>query len=116
MNNMNREIKFRAWNGERMLRFKLFERPWPFSSEWLVMQFTGLYDKDGWEIYEGDILEVDDSEDKSRCQMIFSNGAFTKQYISDEPVVCEAWMENFDSEWWKVVGNIYENPDLLEAK
>lgn len=59
-----RTIKFRAWNGEQMVSPDYIDRKgiahWkensiPTSSE-KVMQFTGLLDKNGKEIYEGDII------------------------------------------------------------
>ena len=89
-----------------------------------VMLFTGLTDKDGNDIYEGEILGLDDPEDKSICTIVFENGSFVKRYdVTNDPhqkenvspVFTASW--NFvDAEIWKVVGNIYENPELLNAK
>ena len=107
-----RELKFRAWHPiaktmltEGSLSFDgVMTTHWSVDRDWIIEQYTGMKDKDGKEIYEGDILEYD--------------GTIT-------PIV---WVENgwwlIDDgketlpsvEWRKVVGNIHENPELLEAK
>lgn len=71
----------------------------------VLMQYTGLKDKNGKEIYEGDILR---GPKKFRAEVIFEDGAFTVRknllYFQRKPMDLE------------VIGNIYENPELLEAK
>ena len=76
-----------------------------------VAQFTGVYDKNGKEIYEGDIL---DFGNKNYVPVVFDNGCFN---VFDEPL---GW--DFNSEeipvktnfnYCEIVGNIYENPELL---
>lgn len=72
------------------------------------MQFTGLLDKNGREIYEGDVLGVNDPGDRSRAVVVFHEGAF-------KPQLCVQWATPiFDNDWddWEVIGNIYENPEL----
>lgn len=114
----NREIKFRAWDKELKFMYELgrLEMPWPYKNI-PIMQFTGLLDRQGKEICEGDIVAVKsyyigDSLIKEACgEVKFGNGAF---YINYEfsPELCEEEIEN---EHIQVIGNIYENPELLEA-
>ena len=77
-----------------------------------VGQYTGLKDKNGTEIYEGDILEVKHLMGRVVGELIFKHGAFLLDdggysYLGDHLA---------NSEYIKVIGNIYENPELLEVK
>ena len=122
---MNREIKFRVWNGVKMVydiitgKFGTFyvnpsnngidERDSaclsPLNTKYPdgipLMQFTGLKDKNGKEIYEGDVI-VEEIE--------------TKKY---QPFVVK-WHDEYagfdmsSSPSWTILGNIYENPELLK--
>lgn len=74
-----------------------------------VGQFTGLTDKNGAKIFEGDILEICNGSincspwmEKNK-EVVFKNGSF------NVPI----W--SFDStHWFKVIGNIHDNPELLK--
>lgn len=119
-----REIKFRAWNGERIINRTLFDRNWyseddkcvmvatPRDARILkVMQFTGLKDINGVEIYEGDIVNhngigigfVEYKERQAAFKIIFS-GTTRKWFV-----------DMLDREYGllEVIGNIYENPELI---
>lgn len=79
-----------------------------------VGQSTGLHDKNGKEIYEGDICIVSLSYFKiknEKATVIFHNGAFQFQYG------CEKFFSKPHDAWDEVdvIGNIYENPELLEV-
>ena len=69
-----------------------------------IIECTGLRDKDGKEIWEGDILR---GEDDSKVKIIWDNGGFCIE--SGE----ETWWLYGFNKYWEVVGNIYENPGLL---
>ncbi|MGX8234013.1 YopX family protein [Bacillus subtilis] len=81
--------------------------------EWeSIGQYTGLKDKNGQEIYEGDIV-VDGRENSA--EVVFDDGCFCViGYLGDlrtHPLRDSL----FCGERFEVIGNIYENPELLEA-
>ena len=80
------------------------------SEDWKVMQFTGLHDIDGNEIYEGDVLQILDE----KVKVIYNSfkACFDIEYIGgDCERMCETWDEG--GEKYEVIGNIYENPELI---
>ena len=133
---MNRTIKFRVWNGEHMLYPTFFgtdayqskgnitigwtnqsyidlgsirEEPYKPSEHCKLLQFTGLYDCEGNEIWEGDILEI-------WIENIKQDNVYTVEKLE------ELYFEmNRDDSYYrftkvKVIGNIYEHPHLLNEK
>lgn len=127
-----REIKFRAWddrNFEMMsgdqieeddtllagLSYgKLFvannDEDW-FELE--VMQYTGLKDKNGVEIYEGDIFKPKYPSDGEEIIEVDYDGFI---YLCSLGGECDPWGEGINPSDGEVIGNIYENPELLEGK
>ena len=81
-------------------------------------QYTGLKDKNGVDIYEGDIIELGKIDGK-----IFVGIVVFNEDIFDVPCFCiqenedtfHTFFDNNDDErfWFEVVGNIYENKELL---
>ena len=120
-----REIKFRAWLKEerKMVNVEtlfiginrlcfgnsktedLFF--WDFE-EVELMQYTGLKDKNGKEIYEGDIYHVGDKNIRYLV-VWFDSGFEGKQLRSTSYAGLKSWAKDIE-----ILGNIYENPELLE--
>jgi len=127
-----REIKFRAWDKRKQTWYHkivewVFGRPKgslgqlpELSAEVVLMQYTGLKDKNGKEIYEGDIVQfqADVLDDGSfgdslkpayfvLAKVVFMGSAFRFEYGGNVPLAHSAC---------EIIGNIYENSELLEGK
>ena len=106
-----REIKFRAWNSIVMV-YQDFPKGGLTAGEILkrfdnVMQFTGLKDKNGKEIYEGDIVGSKLYDGTKKNYVVeFKDGSFVVGLTE-----LGKWIEDVI-----VIGNIYENPELLAPK
>ena len=113
-----REIKFRAWNKqtrrmEEVKQINLFDDEmlngrlvWYSLRHAELLQYTGLQDKNGTEIYEGDIVK--DVSDELIGYIEYSDGGFVIIY---DDIVQK--LNADESAYLEVVGNIFENPELL---
>lgn len=132
-----REIKFRTWNkitckwvrSDELLQdtevSATILEPSILTiehSEWIFQQFTGLKDKTGKEIYEGDILydsETDDEGNDISTQFEVEYSNQLACYVIDNSYKRDGSfyigiIDYFGLENLEVVGNIYENPELLK--
>jgi len=105
-----RELKFRAWNehNKKMLDWNYLQtsKHLLFNKSCNWMQYTGLKDKNDKEIYEGDIANCYGGENYNGMWQY--NVTTVLEDITNIP---EAFHY---SEFTEVIGNIYENPELLK--
>jgi uncharacterized phage protein (TIGR01671 family) len=117
-----REIKFRAWYNNKMvddeeakrLLYNNTSTSALFITELDMMQYTGLKDKNGKEIYEGDIIRSFFSDGQECIHKIgyeSAEGRFTASWKLISCGINQAWINEFEKE---VIGNIYENPELVK--
>lgn len=118
-----REIKFRAWIKDYALMadvnflnidykeivVMIDENDYEFNcGEYELMQYTGLKDENGREIYEGDIVRH--ASDEGIYKVTFEDGGF---YVKS---LIEYDFQTINEYPLEVIGNVWENPELLEVK
>lgn len=131
-----REIEFRIWSAENKyfinsysvnFGFALAEyitssvglNRQDFEQKFTLQQFTGLRDKNGKKIYEGDIvkylIKYNDREVQYECvrEVKFNKGSFYPIPV-DDIVDGDEWYSTY-YENYEVIGNIFETPELLCA-
>ncbi|MDM7493114.1 YopX family protein [Lentilactobacillus kefiri] len=145
---MSREIKFRAWDNETNKYFEPTYQSYmgrleeltialsgrlqkrtcrgvadesTFHGRYVVEQFTGLKDKNGKDIYEGDILAWHSNIYRKHdwVGLVLYRGAGFAVQESDKSYSSPEWLDcacRKDANIIEVIGNVHDNPELLEVE
>lgn len=118
-----REIKFRAFGNTNFSSEKMYSWEELLQKEylllnlivecsephnaWKLMQFTGLHDKNGREIYEGDVID----NGRHRWRILWLDASFWARTIESDRGGIAVYLIAEESE---VIGNVHENPELVQ--
>ena len=122
---MSREIKFRAWDKHHNSMEYINDLYWfeengihDFNDDnYIFMQNTGLKDKNGKEIYDSDIVKVTWGSGKIVFYEVKYCGSLGYHYLrdtknkEDNDIICI-----YDYSQMDVIGNVFDNPELLKNK
>lgn len=122
---MSRPIKFRVWDkdAKRMIKYGeaitkylkiglngvLYWGDRDMSNDLEIMQFTGLRDDNGKEVYEGDVISI---PEMGRYEVVFKEGCFG----AEDGQGFAPFRQTIWGLGGEVIGNIHDNPSLLGVK
>ena len=118
---MEDRFKFRFWNNKNMIYDDIPHLELYNSDDYIWQQCTGLKDKNGKLIYEGDICKLWSDEWESIKEVIYKDCSFhfrkPNSMQADSPLYCYAidYLGHFKHINIEIIGSIYENKDLLNA-
>lgn len=135
-----REIKFRAWDTERKIMAQVnylglndyevgmkakcenWNAPYPYVCK--LMQYTGLKDENGKEIYEGDIVKLKPhhkEKERDLLNFLIEDVHYKIEYINASfalintiTLEIDSYLGDYGENALEVTGNVYENKDLLK--
>jgi len=124
---MSREIKFRAWTKDHWINDGMIndyqDTIYVESNGWdefPIMQYTGFKDKNGKEIYDGDIIgdwtDVDGKMEQSKQTVYFDEmlgGWMLDNSLKQDRSLAYSLHAELQDFEYEIIGNIYENPELL---
>lgn len=121
-----REFKFKIWNGSTISKpFFIYDAKEDINEKCEILQYTGLKDKNGREIYEGDIIAINNEKISLKLPIKFGKYSFSKYIgecgeLSDSTDLYGFYVENeylyiqMLNSNVIIVGNIYENLELIK--
>jgi uncharacterized phage protein (TIGR01671 family) len=115
-NERKRHLKFRAWDPAKRIMIsglslfhqnnnQLYE-----TNGLVITQSTGLFDKNGTEIFEGDLVRFAYKTEKVVCKIIWQN---------ENAMFCLQWKNGYVNHWhlnpenYEVIGNVFENEEMF---
>jgi hypothetical protein len=134
-----REIKFRAWDRERneflsggevfiaiqpgrrpqknIIYLDIIKDPDMYKHRFVLQQYICLHDRNGKEVYEGDIVSVWRDGSNRIFAVKWRDTGVPMYILYPQPLNENFWHCRTDMEMaWEVIGNIYENPKLLTSE
>ncbi|MCC6101796.1 MAG: YopX family protein [Lactobacillus sp.] len=126
---MSREIKFRAWDKEDQVMDWPTEISWDdggdiqnvdayhkkMTNNFVLEQFTGLKDKNGKDIYEGDIVQYGNEEDM-KFNVTFKQEIFYACNTLGSEFMVDTFLGSLAiGNRLKIIGNAHQNPELMET-